>query len=51
MAQMTPDASFGPVLIAAALYIAYFVAYNLYIQWTLVLIYKNKHKNKKKKHT
>ena len=32
MAQTTPDASFGPDIVAAALPLVYFVAYNLYIQ-------------------
>ena len=31
MAQTTPDASFGPILIIAALHIAYFMVYNLFI--------------------
>jgi hypothetical protein len=48
MAQTTPDASFGPVLVISVLPNAYFVDYSCRYYKTLVSIYKKRKKFKKK---
>jgi hypothetical protein len=47
MAQMTPDASFGPVLIVSVLPVASFVDYNFRYYKTLLSIKKNERNIKK----
>src|SRR5882762_4623065 len=44
MAQTTPDASFGPVLVISVLPVAYFVYYNFIYCKTLVSIKKTRNK-------